>query len=163
AFEQLQSGAAAGRRPRHPAGEAELVQRPDRIGAADDGKRLGVRDGLGHRFRPFGEARPFEDPHRPLPEDRLPTPPPPPHPPTPGRSRPYGRASSGTTCVPASASNAAAATTSLGSSTGNPSGEPSRSSSAILPPTSTVSALPPRLRRTPSLSSTFAPPETRTN
>ena len=60
-------------------------------------------------------------------------------------SQPSGSASYGATCVSASASNAAAATTSLGSSTGKPSGFSSRSSSAILPPTSTVSARPPRL------------------
>ena len=49
------------------------------------------------------------------------------------------------------------------SSTGNGSGSSSRSCSAIFPPTSTVSALPPRFSSTPSLSSTFAPPATSTN
>src|SRR5439155_843453 len=56
----------------------------------------------------------------------------------------------------------AAATTSLGSTTSKSSGFCSRSSSAILPPIKTVSTLPPSFRRTPSLSSTLAPPETST-
>src|SRR5205814_502443 len=64
--------------------------------------------------------------------------------------------------LPSSSSSAAAATTSTGSSTGKSSGFSSRSCSAILPPISTVSAVSPRFCRTPSLSSTFAPPETRT-
>src|SRR5581483_979066 len=77
-------------------------------------------------------------------------------------SHPSGSSSNPQTHVSASASNAAAPTTSTGSSTRKSSGFSSRSSSAILPPIRTVSARPPRLRRTPSLSSTFAPPETMT-
>ena len=53
-------------------------------------------------------------------------------------SQPSGSASNGATCVSASSANALAATTSVGSTTGNESGFSSRSSSAILPPTSTV-------------------------
>src|SRR4051794_564517 len=83
--------------------------------------------------------------------------------PTSSPSQPSGSSSYGTTFVSASSANSEAATTSTGSSTSKPSGERSRSSSAILPPTRTVSALPPRLRRTPSLSSTLAPPEISTN
>ena len=51
----------------------------------------------------------------------------------------------------------------VGSSASKSSGFSTRSCSAILPPMRTVSARPPRCWSTPSLSSTFAPPETRTN
>ena len=51
----------------------------------------------------------------------------------------------------------------LGSSTAKLSGFSTRICSAILPPISTVSARPPRFSSTPSLSSTFAPPEISTN
>ena len=78
-------------------------------------------------------------------------------------SQPSGSASNGATCVSASSANALAATTSVGSTTGNESGFSSRSSSAIFPPTSTSSARPPRFFSTPSLSSTLAPPVTSTN
>ena len=78
-------------------------------------------------------------------------------------SQPSGRSSYGTTFDSASSANSLAATTSVGSSTSNVSGFSSRICSAILPPISTWSALPPRFSRTPSLSSTFAPPEMRTN
>src|SRR6476660_1601181 len=78
-------------------------------------------------------------------------------------SQPSGSSSNELTVDAASASNAAAATTSVGSTTSKSSAFSSRSSSAILPPIRTASALPPSLRRTPSLSSTSAPPETSTN
>ena len=78
-------------------------------------------------------------------------------------SQPSGSASNGATCVSASSANSLAATTSVGSTTGNESGFSSRSSSAIFPPTSTSSARPPRFSSTPSLSSTLAPPVTSTN
>ena len=52
-------------------GEAELVQRAHRVGAADDGERLLVRgDRLRDGLRALGEARPLEHAHRPVPEDR---------------------------------------------------------------------------------------------
>jgi hypothetical protein len=72
-------------------------------------------------------------------------------------SQPSGTCSAGTTFHAASGSNAAAATTSLGSFTGTSIGL-ARISSAILPPTRTTSACSERLRRTPILSSTLAPP-----
>src|SRR5207249_5301299 len=78
-------------------------------------------------------------------------------------SQPGGGSSYGTTRLSASASNDDAATTSRGSTTSNVNGLDSRTSSAILPPISTRSAREPRFWRTPTLSSTFAPPETITN
>ena len=78
-------------------------------------------------------------------------------------SQPLGRSSTAYTPAFASASNAAAPTTSDGSSTSKSRGFSTRSCSAIFPPMSTASARPPRLRSTPSLSSTLAPPETSTN
>src|SRR3954454_13562879 len=78
-------------------------------------------------------------------------------------SQPSGRSSTPYTPDSASSLNSAAPTTSLGSSTAKSSGFSTRTCSAILPPMSTGSAPPPRFCRTPSLSSTFAPPETITN
>src|SRR5436190_8570855 len=77
-------------------------------------------------------------------------------------SQPPGRSSNAQTVDSAWASNDAAATTSTGNTTSKSSGFCSRSSSAILPPIKTVSAVPPSSRKTPSLSSTFAPPDTST-
>ena len=150
--------------------QAELVQRADRVGAADDRERVRARDRLGDRLRALGEARPLEDAHRAVPEDRLRR----------ARSRRRSaRASPGRCRARASppGSSSYGHDLRLGVLGSNAAGgddvdrqldleaerDPSRSSSAILPPTSTVSALPPRLRSTPSLSSTFAPPETSTN
>src|SRR4029453_11618925 len=78
-------------------------------------------------------------------------------------SQPSGSSSYGTTRVSASGSNAAAATHSPGKTTSKSRGFSSRTSSAIFPPISTSSALPPRFRSTPTFSSTFPPPEVRTN
>src|SRR5256714_12494751 len=70
-LEQLESGAAAGRRPRNLVGEAKLVESPDRVGAADDRERVGPGHGLGDRLCPCSEAWPFENAHRAVPEDRF--------------------------------------------------------------------------------------------
>ena len=120
-------------------------------------------------FVPVGEARPLEDAHRAVPEDR------------PRRRERLGEARArlrpDVEAEPAVGQLVVAADARLGvggelrgaddvdraARRGSRAGFPSRSSSAIFPPISTVSARPPRLRSTPSLSSTFAPPEMRTN
>ena len=68
---QLERGAAAGRGPGDPVEQPELVERANRVGAADDRERVRAGDRLGHRLRALREARPLEDAHRPVPEDRL--------------------------------------------------------------------------------------------
>src|SRR4051812_27666713 len=69
-FEQLERGAAAGRDPRDAFGDAGFVDGPDGVPAADDGVAVAVGERAGDRERPFCEARPFEHPHRPVPEHR---------------------------------------------------------------------------------------------
>src|SRR3954453_7240836 len=71
AFEQLERGAAAGRDPGDPVGEAHLLDRADGVAAADDRVGAGVRHRVGDGLRAVGEARELEDAHRAVPEDRL--------------------------------------------------------------------------------------------
>ena len=117
--------AAAGRDPGDPVGEAELLQRPDRVGAADDRVRVGARaTAAATAFVPSAKRGHSKTPIGPFQkivfavairsgEARRGS-----------RARCRGRASpraprrTARPCDSASGSNAAAATTSTGSSTG---------------------------------------------
>ena len=147
-------------------GEAELLDGAHRVAAADDRVRLGGRDRLGDRLRALREARPLEDAHRAVPEDR----------PRLGDARgERARASPGRCRAPSQPSGTSSqATTSrlgVGARTRPRRRRPraartpaSRStSSAILPPMRIVSAVSPSDARTPILSATLAPPSTATN
>ena len=123
--------------------------------------------GLGDRLRALGEARPLEDAHRAVPEDRL-------------RHRDplrEGLAGLGADVEAEPALGHRVGRHDLRLRVGLERGGGddvarqldrkvervlARSSSAILPPTRTTSARPPRFCSTPSLSSTLAPPETST-
>src|SRR3982750_2998833 len=69
AAEEFERRAAAGGNVRDAIGHAALLDRGDRIAAADDrrafDRRDGVRDGVGAR----GELVDLEDAHRPVPDD----------------------------------------------------------------------------------------------
>ena len=159
ALEQLERGAAAGGDPRDAVGDAGLVDGAHRVAAADDREAVAVGDRPRDRERALGEARPLEDAHRAVPEDRL-------------RGRDRGREDSSRsparcrgrasrpgprrrTARPASrrlATNASAATTSRREHHGsNGNGFSARTSSAILPPISTRSAREPRFVSTADL------------
>src|SRR3954453_7936514 len=71
ALEQLEGGSAARGDPRDSACDARVVHGPDRIAAADDGVAVALGQGTGDGEAAFGEARPFEDAHRTVPEHRL--------------------------------------------------------------------------------------------
>src|SRR5262249_17465631 len=70
ALEDLERRAAAGGGPRAAAEQAELVQRADRVRAADDRERGRIGHRLGDGPRAAGECGPLEDAHRAVPEDR---------------------------------------------------------------------------------------------
>src|SRR4051812_27526769 len=70
ALPQLERRTAAGRDPRDARGEAELLDRPHRVAAADDGIALAGGDRLGDGLRALREPRPLEDAHGAVPEDR---------------------------------------------------------------------------------------------
>ena len=73
-LEELERGAAAGRDVGHPVGQALLLDRGDRIAAADDDRRAGigpVGQEAGDRVRPMGERGDLEDAERAVPEHGL--------------------------------------------------------------------------------------------
>ena len=69
ALEELERRAAAGRDPRDPVGEPELVERAYRVAAADDRVPVTAATASRHGLRALREARPLEDAHRAVPED----------------------------------------------------------------------------------------------
>ena len=169
ALEQLERGAAAGRDPGDAVGDAGLVDRAHGVAAADDREAVAVGHGARDGERALGEARPFEDAHRPVPEDGL-------------RVGDRGREllarlgpdveaepAVGRVVVGRDRASRRRRRTSrrrrrrVGSSTSNGNGFSARTSSAIFPPISTRSAREPRFFSTPTLSATLAPPDTITN
>src|SRR6185369_5896161 len=64
-------GAAAGGDVCDVAGAAGFLELSDRVAAADDRVRARIRDRVRDRHGAGGEALPFEDAHRAVPEDRL--------------------------------------------------------------------------------------------
>ena len=70
ALQQLQRGSASGREPVHPIGEAELLERRDRVAAADHGGRPAPGNRLGEGPGAVGERLQLEGAHRPVPEHR---------------------------------------------------------------------------------------------
>src|SRR6478672_3635127 len=68
---QNSRGAAARRCPRDAVEQAELVQRADRVRAADNREGVCASDRFGHCLGAPGEGRPLEDAHRAVPENRL--------------------------------------------------------------------------------------------
>ena len=171
AFEQLERGAAAGRDPRDPVGDARLVHGAHRVAAADDREAVAVGDRLARprtcrrrsaatRRRPSARSRtPCALPAirsgelaRASPARCR------------GRASPSGSASNGVTCgLRVGVERARRDDVRRAASPRTRTGSRARTSSAIFPPISTASARAPRFSSTPILSSTFAPPETITN
>src|SRR5437764_3778621 len=74
ALQEFQRRAAAGGEMADALGVAELLQRGDRVAAADDDRRAGsgsLADRMADSARAGGELWHLEDPHRPVPDDRL--------------------------------------------------------------------------------------------
>src|SRR6185295_17896218 len=70
ALEELEEGAACSRDVVDVAGDAELVDRGDRVAATGDGVGLRFRDRARERLGSFGERIIFEDANRAVPDDR---------------------------------------------------------------------------------------------
>ena len=167
ALEQLERRAAAGRDPGDRLGEPELVHRADGVAAADDRVAVGLARRPGRR--PSSPRRTAPTRRRPSARSRRPS--------SPAwiLRREIGSRVSGPMSSPSQPSGTRVARRRPASprrprtrgrddvdrehDRRTRAGSRPRSSSAILPPTSTSSARPPRFSSTPSLSSTLAPPD----